>query len=124
MQGRTIASMIAAGESVPEAGTYNEPELEVGDTIGRVKEGRINIPLLRKVSPPDASDDEIVGEALKLDDYDYDSLEEGIVFDDYGKRAKGMAGKSTEERMQFRNDFMSEYGTIFNRMQDRLAGAL
>ena len=119
-----VGQVLGRKQLLPEAATYNEPELNIGDVIGRVKENRVNVPLLRKASPPNVSDEAILKEALKLDDYDYDSLEEGIVFDDYGKRAKGVAGKSVEERMQFRNDFMSEYGTIFNRMQDRLAGAL
>ncbi len=117
-----VGQVLGKKQLLPEAATYNEPELNIGDVIGRVKENRVNVPLLRKASPPNVSDEAILKEALKLDDYDYDSLEEGIVFDDYGKRAKGVAGKSIEERMQFRNDFMSEYGTIFNRMQNRLAG--
>ncbi len=118
-----VNKILGKKQLLPEAATYEEPELNVGDIIGRVKKERINIPLLRKAAPGRA-DEEILNEAGKLDDYDYDSLEEGIVFDDYGKRAKGVAGKSMEERMQFRNDFMSEYGTIFNRMQNRLAGEL
>ena len=106
-----------------DAATYEEPELNVGDTIGRVKKERINLPLFKKIMP-DASDEEIIGEASKLDDYDYDNLEESIVFEDYGKRAKEMVGRSIEDRMNFRQNFMSEYETIFTRMQDRLAGAL
>ncbi len=118
---KTIASMLAAGESVPEAGTYNEPELNVGDIIGRVKKERVNIPLLRKAVRPEVTDDEIVGEATKLDDYDYDTLEEGIMFDDYVTRGKARQG-SMEDRLLFREEMMTEYGPVFDRMMNRLAG--
>ena len=121
MQGKTIASMIAKGANVPEAGTYNEPELNVGDIIGRVKKERINIPLLRKATRPEVTDDEIVGEATKLDDYDYDALEEGIMFNDYVERGKSRQG-SMEDRLMFREEMMTEYGPVFDRMMNRLAG--
>ena len=118
-----VSKILGKKELLPEAATYEEPELNVGDIIGRVKKDRINVPLLRKAAPG-RSDEEILTEAGKLDDYDYDNLEEGIVFDDYGKRAKKHSKSSMEDRLKFREEFMSEYGSVFNRMQDRLAGAL
>jgi len=102
--------------------TYEEPELNVGDFIGRVKKERINIPLLRSLVRPEATDETIMTEAMKLDDYDYDALEESAVLTEYQKQGKPVAGKSFEERLQFRDSFMSQYGDILNRMQNRLAG--
>ncbi len=118
-----VAKILGKGGIIPTAETYEEPELNVGDIIGRVKQERINIPLLRK-GAPGRSDEEILKEAGKMDDYDYDNLEEGIMYDDYGKRAKAHANGSYEDRMKFRDDFMAEYPEVFRRMQDRVSGAL
>ena len=109
---------------IPEAGTYSEPELEVGDTIGRIKRDRVNVPLLRKAVKPEISDEAIISEAMKLDDADYDILEETIVFDDYAKRGKAVAGKPLDDRTKFRNEFMSEHGPVFERMMNRLGEQL
>jgi len=123
MKGKTIQSMLNNNEVVQEVGTYNEPELNVGPIIGRVKSERINVPLLRKAAPG-RTDAEILEEAGKLDDYDYDGLEEGIILENYTKRAKAHTNSSFEDRMNFREKFIAEYPEVFRRMQDRVSGAL
>ena len=77
MNKRAITSMIAEGQSIPEAGTYDEPELGIGDTIGRVDPNRIDVGVLKQMLSGDDNSNRAF--ALGLDDEDYNSLEEDSV---------------------------------------------
>lgn len=110
------------GDVVP----YDAPDFEVGDVPHKLDPKRINKELLRSIIPEgsDVDDDAMMKQLEGYDDFDYDQLEEGAVFELLHQAGKVGKGMDYETQMKALQDIGTKYPEPAKRVMKLFADAI